>query len=124
MGSRWRSPYRWCAVKGESVIVERHVEVGRNAHNQPIYEWAGEQVENVLVAPGPRNDIPDTARPEGVIVAWTLYFPKTFTGDLEGARVVVRGQEPCAVIGSPQRWPESLTPTDWNLPAEVSRADG
>lgn len=46
---------------GEVVVVERHVETGRDAHNQPIFDWVSESVGDVLVAPGPRADIPDTS---------------------------------------------------------------
>ena len=109
---------------GEAVIVERHVQTGVNGHRQPIYEWVSETVDDVLVAPGPRADIPDTARPEGVVVAWTLHFPKTLLGSLEGARVRVRGGEPCAVIGDPQPYTMENTPTRWNRPVEVKTAKG
>lgn len=109
---------------GESVVVERHVEVGRNAHNQPIYDWVPETVSDVLVAPGPRADIADAMRPEGTVVAWNLHFPKTYTGSLRGARVRVRGGAPCPVVGDPQPYTLENTPTKWHLPVEVSRADG
>lgn len=111
-------------ITGESVVVERPEKVGTNAHNKPVYEWVSQTVENVLVAPGPRNDIPDTARPEGVVVAWNLHFPKGFSASLAGTRVRVRGGAPCMVIGDPQPYTEANTPTDWWMPVEVSRADG
>lgn len=109
---------------GEQVVVERRVETGRDAHNQPIYAFVSETVDDVLVAPGPRTDIPDTDRPEGTVVAWNLHFPKTFTGSLRGARVRVRGGAPCPVIGDPQPYTLENTPTRWHLPVEVARADG
>lgn len=109
---------------GETVIVETEIEVGLNGHNQPILEWHAVNVDDVLVAPGARTDIPDTARPAGTVVAWSLYFPKTFTGSLRGARIRIRGGEPCDVIGDPQPYPLANTPTRWHMPVEVSRADG
>lgn len=111
-------------ITGETVTVERSEIVGRNAHNQPIREWVAQPVDNVLVSPGPRSDIPDTARPDGVVVAWTLHFPKTFVGDLRGARIAVRGGTPCRVIGDPQPYTLENTPTSWWMPVEVERADG
>ena len=65
----------------------------------------------------------ESNRPDGVTVAYTLYFPKAFTGCLDGAQVVVRG-ETFSVIGAPRRYPEVITPTQWNLKAEVERTDG
>lgn len=109
---------------GEKVVVERPVETGRNSHNQPIVEWVPETVDDVLVAPGPRADIPDTARPAGVVIAWNLHFPKTFTGSLRGARIRVRGGAPCEVVGDPQPYTLENTPTRWWMPVEVKNAKG
>lgn len=112
------------AMIGEVVVVERHVETGRDAHNQPIFDWVSESVDAVLVAPGPRADIPDTSRPEGVTVAWNLHFPKGYPATLRGARVKVRGGDPLDVIGDPQHYTLENTPTRWSMPVEVARADG
>lgn len=109
---------------GETVIVETATETGRNAHNQPIIEWVPETIQDVLVAPGPRYDIPEAARPDGTVIAWTLHFPKTFTGQLRGARVRVRGGDPCDVVGDPQPFTPENTPTRWWMPVEVKRAKG
>lgn len=108
---------------GETVVVERPVQTGENAHGDPIYSWSQETVKDVLVAPGAREDIPDATRPAGTVVAWQLHFPKTFTGDLRGARVRVRGGEPCPVIGEPHPYTLENTPTRWHMPVEVARAD-
>lgn len=109
---------------GEAVVVERQVQLGTNAHNQPIWGWSPEVVDDVLVAPGPRADITDAERPEGTVVAWNLHFPKTYSGSLRGARVSVRGGEPCKVVGDPQPYTLANTPTRWWMPAELERADG
>lgn len=112
-------------ITGESVIVETHTAIGHDTHNEPIYEWVQQSVENVLVAPGPRTDIPDVARPEGVVVAYNLHFPKTFDGELEGGRIRLRDEpEPLLVIGAPRPYTLENTPTDWWMPVEVRRADG
>ncbi len=109
---------------GETVVVHRREQVGTNAHNQPVYEWSETSVEDVLVAPGPRDDIPDVVRPDGTTVAWTLHFPKTFNDPLRGARISVRGQDPAPVIGDPQPYTLQNTPTRWWMPVEVERTDG
>lgn len=109
---------------GEQVTVHRRSRVGSNAHNQPVYEWAEESVDNVLVSPGPREDLPEVARPDGTTVAWTLHFPKTFSGSLRGARISVRGEAPALVVGDPKPFTAENTPGDWNMPVEVQRTDG
>ena len=112
-------------MNGETVTVETPVDTGRrDAHNKPILEWRPETVHDVLVAPGPLADIPDTARPAGVKVAWGLHFPKTWTKPLRGARISVRSGPPCNVIGDPQPYTLENTPTRWWLPVELARADG
>lgn len=111
-------------LTGERVVVERPTQTGVNSHQQPVYSWVPETVENVLTASGPRTDIPDTARPAGVVVVWTCHFPKTYTQPLAGCRVSVRGGEPLKVIGDPETFMDVNTPGDWNRPVELRRADG
>ena len=111
-------------IRGEAVVVERWQETGRDPGNAPIREWVAETVENVLVAPGPRNDVVDSNRPDGVDVVFNLHFPKTYTADLTGCRISVRGQAPLAVVGSPWPYFGPNTPGAWDRPVEVSRIDG
>lgn len=112
-------------IKGEQVTVYRRAKTGEDPGGNPVYEDVAEVVENVLTAPGPRDDVANAARrPEGVMVSWSLHFPKTFTGSLAGARVSVRGQEPARVIGDPGSYMDALTPGMWNRPVELERADG
>lgn len=111
-------------ITGETVVVEREEETGRDRYDEPVYTWVPETVEDVLVEPGPRNDIPDTSRPAGTVVVWKLHFPKPYAKSLRGARIRVRGGEPCKVIGDPQSYTLENTPGRWWMPVEVSRADG
>lgn len=109
-------------IKGEAVTVIRTV-WGRDELGEPTDPTVErETVENVVVYPGPTSDL-DASRPDGVKVAFTLCFPKTFTGDLKGCSVEVRGTV-YAVVGDPQRYTAENTPGDWNLTAEVTRTDG
>lgn len=107
---------------GETVTLQRSVEVGRNSRNEPRYEWQDADVDDVIVTPGQRDDIDDSARPAGVRVFWSLIWPKTFTGSLAGCRVIIRGGEPLKIIGDPQ--PFAHAPTRWNRPSEAGRTDG
>lgn len=111
-------------IVGETVVVERHVETGRDGGNNPIFEWVPETVEDVLVAPGPRNDVEEANRPHGVEVRFNLHFPKGYPATLRGARITVRGQKPLDVIGDPQHFTEANTPGRWSMPCEIGRTDG
>ncbi|WP_200799684.1 hypothetical protein [Olsenella urininfantis] len=109
-------------IKGETVTVVTDG-VTYDELGEPTYgEATREEVSNVVVAPGATADL-DASRPEGVTVAYTLCFPKTFTGELKGRSVEVRG-EALQVVGDPQRYTDANTPTPWNLTVEVTRTDG
>ena len=109
-------------IQGEQVVVIRQVDK-RDELGEPIGEGETcEEVSNVVVAPGATADL-DASRPDGVSVAYTLGFPKTFTGDLRGCDVEVRGTR-YRVIGDPQRNTAENTPGPWNYTAEVERIDG
>lgn len=111
-------------LKGTKVTVERRVEVGRDPGNNPIFEWQSEDVENVLVVPGPRADVETSARPYGTHVTFNLHFPKGYPATLRHARIRVRGGDPLDVIGDPQHYMEENTPGPWSMPVEVGRVDG
>ncbi len=76
----------------------------------------------VLVQPGATADL-DATRPQGVTVAYTLHFPKTWTAPLRGCSCLVRG-ELFEVIGDPKPYTAANTPGDWNRAVEVTRTDG
>lgn len=90
-------------------------------------EPSEETVRGVLVAPGPTEFL-DASRPEGVRVAYTLHFPKSFTGSLEGCTVLL--PEPWhadggyRVIGDPRPYMDANTPGPFNRPVEVEAAHG
>jgi len=111
-------------IVGETVIVERREETGRDPGNTPIYEWVGETVSNVLVAPGSLQDVTGSVRPDGVKVMFNLYFPKGYPETLANARVRVRGGDPLSVIGDPRHYTAENTPGGWSMPCEVGRVVG
>lgn len=85
----------------------------------------GTAVDGLLVAPGSTEDL-DASRPDGVSVALTVHFPKTWATSLRGCEIDLA--EPYSgryrVIGDPQPYMDANTPTTWHLPVEVERADG
>lgn len=111
-------------MKGEQVTIYRRERVGTGPGNTPLYEDVETSVDDVLVAPGARTDVVDSNRPDGVEVAWTLHFPKTFSGSLRGASVSVRGEPKARVIGDPKPFTLANTPTRWHMPVELERVDG
>lgn len=111
-------------IMGESVVIHRRIETGTDEGNNPIYAWDEQVVEDVVVAPGPRTDVDDSNRPEGVQVSWTLHFPKMFAGTLRGCEIAVRGGPPAPVIGDPKPYTLDNTPGRWNMPVELERVDG
>lgn len=112
-------------IRGVTVIVKAPASNGVDRFGNPVTAFESSTVENVLVSPGATADL-EASRPEGVTVSYTLHFPKTFTGDLEGC--VVTLPEPWAgdfaVIGSPGRYIDANTPTPWDMPVEVAAAHG
>ncbi|MGP5219497.1 hypothetical protein [Arthrobacter rhombi] len=111
-------------IEGEPVVVVQREQVGTLPGNTPEYGEVETTVENVLVAPGARDDVSDAARQDGTTVVFNLHFPKTFSGSLRNASIKVRGGEPLAVVGDPRPYTDANTPGDWNLPVEVERVDG
>ena len=112
-------------MTGETVLVRFPVKVGEDMARSPIceYDTDTQEVDNVLVAPGPRADVIESTRPEGVLVRYTLYFPKPFDRDLERARIDVRGGT-CEVVGKPDFYSKAGIPTGWWLAAEVVDVHG
>lgn len=113
-------------IRGVAVTVNRKVATATpDRFNNVVYGVTGEQVDNVLVAPG-STSLLDASRPEGVSVAYTLHFPKTYTDSLEGCEIVLPA--PWAgsywVIGDPRQYIDVDTPTDWDRPVEVAAAHG
>ena len=113
-------------ITGEDVIVHREVETGaRDEFNAPVTVPAHpETVENVLVAPGPRDDVTDSIRPDGKRIAWTLHFPKPYAASLRGAQISVRGEPKRPVVGDPKPYAAENTPGEWWMPVELEDVEG
>lgn len=108
-------------IPTEPVAVIRPT-VERDDLGEPVFGEPTREEVRCVVCPGATSDM-DATRPEGVTVAYTLHFPKTYAGSLRGCSVEVRG-ETYDVVGDPQRTTDAATPGPWNLAVEVTRADG
>lgn len=89
----------------------------------PLYE--PEEVRGVLVAPGATKEL-EAEREDGVSVAFTLHFPKSYEKGLRGCKVKL--PKPWGgtyrVIGDPKPYMDVNTPTRWHMPVEVEAAHG
>lgn len=110
------------AIRTEEITVSRRERIGADDLNADVFEWRDEDPVRVIVVPGATADL-DASRPEGVKVAYTLHFPKTFSGSLRGCRIQVRG-EWFRVVGDPKPYMANNCPTDWCMPVEVEVFDG
>lgn len=115
-------------IRGTAITVEPRIWGARDALGNSAEAYGTPAtVADVLVQPGPTADL-DAARPDGVKVALTLHFPKTYTGDLRGARVTLPAPwtwgNPYRVVGNPEPYMDANCPTRWHMAAEVVATDG
>lgn len=104
-------------IQGTQVIVSRPVTIGKDSMGEPIEEWVSEAVENVLFQPGGGQDVTtydlDADRPNGVEIAVTFHFPKSYNESLRGCKITYLDKV-YRVIGNPQPYMVDNTPGDWN----------
>lgn len=114
-------------ISGRTVEVLLRKRNSRDAFGNDVEEYEEPAEALVCVQPGPCAEL-DATRPEGVRVALTLHFPKTWTGSLRGAKVRLTGRwaGEYRVIGDPKPFDEANCPRSvpWNMPAEVEAVDG
>lgn len=110
-------------MRGETVTVCKRTKTGTDPGGGEIWELTQETVDDVLVADGAQNNSTDSIRPDGIDVACTLHFPRTYTDSLRGAEIVVRG-ETYTVLGDPLAYRGGISPTRWNRKVECKRGDG
>jgi hypothetical protein len=112
-------------MKGTSITLRTPsgTELDRFGNEQHMFIES--TVDDVLIVPGP-TELLEASRPEGVQVAYTLHFPKTFSGSLAGCEVELPTPWTGVyrVIGEPGRYMDANTPTRWNMPVEVEKAYG
>ena len=113
-------------ISGRTVSVQLRDRTARDDFGNDVEAYETPiDVGNVLVQPGACEDL-DAARPEGVRVSLTLHFPKTWTGDLRGAKVTLDGRwaGDYMVVGDPKPYDDANCPTPWDMPVEVEAVDG
>jgi len=113
-------------MKGRAVSVSLRDRTARDAFGNDAEAYANPvEVGNVIVQRGACEEL-GSERHEGVRVALTLHFPKTWAGRLRGAKVELSGEYAGTyrVIGDPMPYQPELCPTDWNMPVEVEAVDG
>ena len=108
-------------IPTETVTVLRP-SVERDDLGEPTLGEPTREAVRCVVCPGATSDM-DATRPEGVTVAYTLHFPKTYSGSLRGCSVEVRGIR-YDVVGDPQRTTDAATPGPFDMAVEMTRADG
>ena len=110
-------------IKGVPVEVLRPSAPAVDAHgNEVAGEPTVETVQNVVPQPGGTADLA-ASRPDGVTVAMTFHFPKTYAEPLRGCSVRYGGRE-YAVVGDPQPYLDGNCPGDWNRAVECGACDG
>lgn len=110
-------------IRGETVYVAVKAEGAADRLGNPVDSWAEPvPVDNVLVVPSTADD-QTVERPDGIVVTYTLHFPRGYSSALRGAKVTVRGDE-FYVSGSPAPYTEANVPGAWTMPVEVGRHDG
>jgi len=116
-------------MRGVSVQLKSPVEGKKDALGNPAVTY-GEPttVDDVLVHAGAAADSRETNRPDGVVVSYTLYWPKASTASLRGCLVKVPGDsEWYRVVGDPKATPEGQMARPFqvrNRVVEVTRDDG
>lgn len=112
-------------IKGASVIVHSPIPGAVDRFGNATETWEQFTVDDVLISPGATSDL-EASRPEGVRVAYTLHFPKSFIGSLEGCKVTLPApySGTYRVIGAPMQYMDANCPTRWHMPVEVEVAHG
>ena len=114
-------------MRGTNIVVLKPVDGQRDRFGNVITTYERVDVSDVLVSPGATADL-EASRPEGVTVAFTLHFPKTFTETLEGCEIELpepwTAGNPYRIIGAPAPYMDANTPTRWHMTAEVESAHG
>lgn len=110
-------------LRGETVIIRTYHAAGFDAFGAKVREYADTEVGDVLVEPGASSNVTESNRPDGVSIRYTLHFPKTFDGALDGAQIMIRGDW-YDVIGRPDHYTLENTPTKWWMTVEVGVVNG
>lgn len=107
-------------IVGTDIVLKTKREVGRDAFNEPIYEWDSEVVSNVLIGePSPEEKL-NELNMNGKSIAYTLGIPKGDTHDWEDQIVEFFGQK-FITYGIPVMGIEENIPLSWHKKVKVER---
>ncbi|MBP3891470.1 MAG: hypothetical protein J6D29_04785 [Solobacterium sp.] len=107
-------------IKGITVILINHVEVGRDRIDNPIYEEERIVVKNVLVTPSASDASIDSVSLYGDRAIYTLAIPKGDKHNWENQEVEFFGKK-WRTFGIPFMGIEENIPLDWNMKVMVER---
>lgn len=107
-------------IKGMTVTLWSKNQTGVDTLNQPVYEWASEQVENVLVGqPTPEERVSEFTT-TGRMITYVLGIPKGDTHNWENQRVEFFGQL-FQTFGIPERGIDANIPGPWHMKVKCER---
>lgn len=112
-------------ITGETITLTTRSRNGVDEGNNPVWQNDNpEQVGNVLIAPGDQSNAAGSIRPDGIQIAYTLYFPRSWRyRSLRGASIRI-DQSDYRVVGDPRPYRAGISPTRWNLTVQVQGGDG
>lgn len=112
-------------LTGESIELVTRTSRGEDEGGNPVWvDDRPERVDNVLIAPGDQTNPTGSIRPDGIEVAYTLYFPRSWAfRSLRGADIRIDDAR-YRVIGDPRPYRPGVSPTRWNLTVLVRGGDG
>lgn len=101
-------------IQGMTVTLYHRIETGRDALNNPIYQWYdAEQVDDVLVGEPTPEERTDELNTTGKMIAFSLGIPKGDTHEWEDSIVEFFGQK-FHIFGFPKQGIEANIPLRWH----------
>lgn len=101
-------------IQGMTVTLYHRIETGRDALNNPIYQWYdAEQVDDVLVGEPTPEERTDELNTSGKMIAYSLGIPKGDTHEWEDSIVEFFGQK-FHIFGFPKQGIEANIPLRWH----------
>lgn len=113
-------------IQGETITLVSRVANGVDEGGDTVWKTVTETVDNVVVVPGVQANSAEANRPDGVQVAFTLYFPRSFDyRSLRGCMVRLPDMpDDYKVIGDPRPYRAGIEPTRWNMTVELQGGNG
>ena len=111
-------------MRGETVTLVERVKSSVDPGGDAVWATTETPVDNVMVADGDQDNLAGSIRPDGIVVAKTMYFPRSFAyHSLRGASVRIDGVD-YPILGDPRPYDGGMKPTDWNLTVKVRDVRG